>query len=99
MSGVARDAAFRPAAKRPVRDADQGKGSGETGRFPQRSKLRPPVTLSGESFEGSPKGGCWSPGATVASVVRKTGGGRLSDGHALLDCGHLGRLRKKERKE
>jgi hypothetical protein len=35
MSGVARDAAFRPAAKRPVRDADQGKGSGETGRFPQ----------------------------------------------------------------
>jgi AcrR family transcriptional regulator len=33
--------AIRPAAKRPVRDADQGKGPGETGRFPQQRSARP----------------------------------------------------------
>ena len=43
-----------PAAQRPVREADQGKGSGETGRFPQRPSARPTRSALGRS-DGAPE--------------------------------------------
>jgi GNAT superfamily N-acetyltransferase len=42
-AGATRHYALVPAAERPVRGADQGKGSGETGRFPQLSLTSPLV--------------------------------------------------------
>jgi glycosyltransferase involved in cell wall biosynthesis len=45
------DPAFGPAAKLPVREADRGKGSGETGRFPQ---LGPPADQAGDRRSQTP---------------------------------------------
>jgi glycosyltransferase involved in cell wall biosynthesis len=46
------DPAFRPAATLPVREADRGKGSGETGRFPQPGSPGAPYALAVGAIQG-----------------------------------------------